>query len=75
MKSNKFLEGLDILRKYYTDSEEIKIGCEHHYFEIVEPIVLVSDDDRKALRLLGWYNSSSYPIWSLEVPFLEVRPR
>lgn len=75
MTQSKFLAGLDILRKYYTNSEEIKITCSYNYFDIVEPIVLVGDDDREALHLLGWYNSSDYPIWSLEVPFLEVRPR
>lgn len=55
MKLSNFIEGLTILRPYYSDPDGYHIGAEHDQFFAYATDRPLSDEDLNKMRGFGWF--------------------
>lgn len=55
MKIDYFLDGIQILRKYYHDPNGYHIGAEHDKVYVYATDIPVNPEDLKKLCDLGWF--------------------
>jgi len=55
MNLKNFLDGINIIRKYYDDQNGYHLGAEHDQFYLYETDRFVSEKDQSLLRELGWF--------------------
>jgi hypothetical protein len=55
MKTKNFIEGINILSKYYTDIEGWHLNCEHDQFYCNTTDTELTKEDVEKMRELGWF--------------------
>lgn len=58
MKFDDFIEGLDILKKYFINTSGYHIGAEHNTFYVNATDDPVSEFDYNYLKKLGWLQNN-----------------
>ena len=59
MRLSNFINGINILRPYYDDSDGFHIGAEHDQFYAYATDRALSPEDQKAMCELGWFQPES----------------
>ena len=55
MKLSNFIDGLNILKKYYKEIDDYHIGAEHDQFYAYETDYPLAPEDVQKLLDLGWF--------------------
>ena len=55
MKLSNFIDGLSILRPYYTDGDGYHIGAEHDQFYAYATDKPLTPEDQQRMVALGWF--------------------
>ena len=55
MELNNFVNGLKVLQGYFDNQDGYHIGAEHDQFYVYPTDNSVSEDDFRALKMMGWF--------------------